>query len=218
MQTFRLDKTGFPMLWVEPIDAYIHWLPITKIQIEYFLCAITESSFDATWYDTILSLNRRISPAHIRANNYWQAFLTGIIPSEAQRFTRWCGEGYEIPSLDDWFTAYKSLKAMSPKASPEMGKLRDRTQTLISNLGSASKVASRDVENEYTLADQMLMRMGVMEWVELPEHRNRWGGMGETFPDFHGDLFTPDNGNPRLPINPENKRLSYYGFRLLWRP
>lgn len=218
MKTFKLDKTGFPMLWVEPINAYMHWLPITKIQIEYFLCAITDSSFDATWYDTVLSLNRRISPAYIRSDNYWQAILTGIVPLEAQRFARWCGEGYEIPSLDDWFTAYKSLKSMTPKASPEMGELRNRTQALLTKLDFASESATRDAGYERTLADQLLMRMGVMEWVALPEHRNRWGGMGETYSKFHGDLFTPDYGQPKLPNNPENTRLSYYGFRLIWRP
>ena len=217
---FRLDPTGFPMVWVDAIDAYMHWIPATKIQFEYFLCAAPDSYFDATWYDQVLHLNPRVTPKSIRGNNYWKAFLSGIKPSEVQRFARWCGEGYTIPSLQDWFTAYQSLKSLPPEESAidNMGDLRERVRSLLTQLDSASQVALRNVGYERTLADQMLMRMGVMEWVESNSQHYQWGGMGETYPKFHGSLFTPDHGQASIPNKPEDDILFYYGFRLIWRP
>jgi hypothetical protein len=217
---FELDRTGFPMVWVEAINSYMSWLPITKIQFEYFLCAASDSHFNANWYDNILYLNPRVSPKNIRATNYWNAILTGIMPDEVQRFARWCGEGYSIPTLEEWFTAYKTLKALPPEPPgliDNVGNLRERTRLVLSNLESANRTALIEVDYDRTLADQMLMRMGVMEWVECRDQRARWGGMGSTASRLHGNLFTPDYGQPSLPTNPDKDRLHYYGFRLIRR-
>lgn len=216
----RSDATGFPMVWVDSIDAYLHWIPVTKIQVEYFLCAAPDPYFDAKWYDEILYLNPRVSPKNIRSHNYWNAFLSGIMPEEVQRFARWCGEGYSIPSLQEWFSAYEILKrlpAQPPTVIDQMDRLTDRVRLLLTNLDSASRTALAEADYERTLADQMFLRMGVMEWVECRDHRSRWGGMGETAPRFHGSLFSPDYGQASNPNNPDKDRLYYYGFRLLWR-
>ena len=218
---FELDRTGFPMVWVDAINAYVHWIPVTKLQFEYFLCAAPHSHFDASWYDEVLFLNPRVAPNEIRASNYWNAFLTGIMPSEVQRFARWCGDEYAMPTLKDWFTAYKALKALpaEPRSVIDsIGNLRERAQVVLARLDSASTIALKESGYERTLADQMLMRMGVMEWVECPSQHSRWGGMGQTFPSFHGSLFTPDHGRPNIPNNPEEERLNAYGFRLIRRP
>ncbi len=218
--TFKLDRSGFPMVWVDAIKAYMHWIPITKIQFEYFLCAAPDSHFDADWYEEVLSLNPRVTPKGIGAKNYWNAFLTGITSSEVQRFARWCGDRYTIPTLEDWFTAYKALKMLSPEPPgvvDSMGKVRERVRTVLTRLYSMSPTVLAEVGYEQTLADQMYMRMGVMEWVEGGAQGPQWGGMGETFPSFHGSLFSPDYGQPHAPNNPDEDRLYYYGFRLIWR-
>lgn len=217
---FELDKTGFPMLWVEPIKAYLHWLPVTKIQFETYMCAAPDSHFNAEWYDEILAMNPRISPSQIRLSNYWQAFLTGIKPSEVQRFARWNGEGYQIPTLEEWFESYKYLKSLPPEDDPisQIGGIKDRILKLITHLNDISPQVMREVGYTQSLADQMFLRMGVMEWIEGQNQQYQWGGMGETYPKFHGILFTPDHGQPRLPNNPEEYRLPYYGLRLIWRP
>lgn len=216
---WKLDRTGFPMLWVDSIQAYMHWMPATKIQFENFLGATSDSRFDATWYDEILAVNERITPDAIRLHNYWKAFLSGVRPSEVENFARWQGEGYAIPTIQDWFTAYKSLKASPPVSSPlePIEGLRPRIKTLLSRLDAATNSALKEAGYERTLADQMVMRMGVMEWVAIQNQRSRWGGMGETYPPFHGALFTPDHGQPSVPNNPEGERLRHYGFRLIWR-
>lgn len=219
---FELDPAGFPMIWVQAIDAYIHWMPATKIQFEYFMCSAPDSHFDARWYDEVLDLNPRAAAGDLRSTNYWNAFLTGITPSEAQRFANWCA-GSCIPSLDEWFTAYRALKAQPPLLDPlaamdSLG-LRDRTRSLLSRLESLGRSVTKEIGGyDRTLADQMLMRLGVMEWVECSSQRARWGGMGETHTTFHGSLQTPDHGQPMVPINPDVNRLGYFGFRLIRRP
>ena len=223
----KLDRAGFPIVWVQSIDAYLHWLPVTKIQFEFFLCAEPSAQFDAQWYDDILKLNPRVSSQAITASNYWGGFLSGILPSEAEQFARWCGPGYAVPTLDEWRKAYTFLKAqpVAPQAilhtlqQPGSPKLADRAQRLLTQLEAAQQRVWREVDfNPPSQADQMFMRMGVLEWVESSELRNRWGGMGQTHQRFHGGFFTPDHGQPSRPNDPENMRLHHYGFRLLWRP
>ena len=209
------------MIWVEEIEAYLHYLPVTKIQFELFLCETVDTDFDADWYQRVCQLNPRVTPSGVRSGNYWNSFLTGILPDEARRFARWCGEEYAIPRLETWFTAYKALKRREPETydwTRQLPDSTDRCRVLLSELEKASTAAIRDVGYERTLADQMLLRLGVLEWVEEPQEQIRWGGMGELLPAFHGLLFTPDHGQPARPSHADTDRLDHYGFRLLRRP
>src|SRR4051794_29027663 len=108
---FRLDdRTGFPMLHLPELNGYLHWLPVTKIQFEYFICDEPDDHFGEQWYAEIRRQNPRVSPNDVRAENYWHAFLTGITPQEARRFARWSGADYALPTLDEWCTAWQTLK------------------------------------------------------------------------------------------------------------
>lgn len=229
MATFdiQLDQVGFPLIWIESLNAYMHWLPVTKIQFEYFLCAEPDPQFDAQWYETLLKLNPRVSPQNLTNNNYWGALLSGILPAEAGHYARWCGTGYALPTLDEWRKAYNFLKTQPVQPQEILNqmkqqysqKLSERVLRLLTQLETIQPRIWRDAELKPTsLADQMLMRMGVLEWVESNELRNHWGGMGQTHARFHGSMFTPDHGQPSRPNDPENVRLHHYGFRLLWRP
>jgi hypothetical protein len=217
---FKADPTGFPMVWVDVIEAYVHWLPVTKIQFETFLCAAPDNHFDEDWYKEVCRMNERLSPGAIRSSNYWRAFLTGITPSEVQRFVRWCGEGYNIPTLEQWIEMYRSLKDLPPEP-PEIIKsmpgLNTRASLLLTKINEAARAACEAGDYRRGLAEQMLMRLGAMEWVRCRNQRSEWGGMGSTHPDFHGSLFNPDLGQPSIPVNAESKRLHHYGFRLVWR-
>lgn len=215
---FKYDPVGFPMIKVETINAYVHLLPVTKIQFEYFLCTITDSDFDSSWYDEILGLNPRVSPNDIKHSNYWKTFLTAIRPSEAKRFANWYGTGYKIPSLDEWYQAYKYFKEMDPISIDDIDgftNMRDRFKVLFKKLDIASLDAMNQMGYDRTLADQFLMRMGVVEWVQCSSSSRPWGGIGQPHPGFHGSLITPDTGQPVYPKNPEDDRLYYYGFRLI---
>ncbi len=215
--TFILDRAGFPMLWVEAIRAYIHWYPLTKIQAEYFLCSTTDSQFDEEWYDNLLYLNPRVTPTEISDNNYWNAFLTGILPHEAQQLAQWAQ--CSIPTLDEWLTAYRTLKQQPElnDAFAGMGDLSERTRTLLERVDAASRKVAAHEGLTRTHADQLLMRLGVMEWIDCPNSRVRWGGMGKPAKRFRGGLFSPDHGQPHELLDPETDRASYYGLRLIRR-
>lgn len=220
MLKWKVDRSGFPIVWVDKIRAYLHWLPVSKVQFEYFLCAATDGRFDDKWYDRILELNPRVTSASVRPRNYWQSFLTGILPEEAQRFARWCGEDYELPALSDWFDAYEFLRDQPPVEvnwQEELPEIKPRIHKLLDQVERVSVEIAAKTKVTRTLADQMMMRHGVMEWVELQGNRQSWGGMGQLVPDWVGLLFRPDKGVPVMPREPDIERIHYFGFRLLRR-
>lgn len=214
----RADPAGFPLLWIEPLSAYLHWVPVTKIGFEHFLCAEPDSRFDESWYQAICEFNPRISPRLARVGNYWGTLLSAITPPEAESFARWCGEGYRLPTLEEWMTAYRWLKARPPMddLSPLTVGRSERVRTLLQQLDTASTQAIREVGYTRTRADQMLLRMGVFEWVRCDDARGIWGAIGEPPPGFDPGLSTPDNGQAKRPVNPETNRIKNYGFRLIW--
>ncbi|HYU35638.1 MAG TPA: hypothetical protein VEW48_26075 [Thermoanaerobaculia bacterium] len=211
------DRAGFPLVWVEEIRSHIHWLPVTKIQLEHFLCEVGDSAFDAAWYDRILELNPRVSPREINERNYWKAFATGLRPAEAERFARWCGEDYALPTTSEWFAAYRALRDRSVSPPDWNGALQPRVRTLLARVREAWSRAGQNRSLPDTRAGHMLMRLGVLEWVEDAGNGQRWGGVGLPHPDFHGVLTNPDHGMPMRPLHPETDRLFYYGFRLVRR-
>ncbi|GAB4204684.1 MAG: hypothetical protein OHK0022_30060 [Roseiflexaceae bacterium] len=218
---FRTDRAGFPMVVIDTLDIAIHWLPLTKIQFEWFICSQTSETFDEAWYNEVTSRNPRISPSRVSSGNYWQAFLTDIRPSEAERFARWCGDSYSLPTLDQWLGAYEFLKTQQPVKGligtlEQQGlKLSERAKTLLEKLDAASEKGCKEAGYPRTLADQMFLRRGVLEWVAVRDARTQWGGMGLVNRNLHSIMINPDNGQPARPGQPELIRMHYYGFRLI---
>ena len=208
------DRTGFPLIWIDAIEAYVHWLPVTKIQFEYFICDIVDSRFDSHWYEQILARNPRISPQEIRPDNYWQALLTGITPVEAESFALWCGENYNIPKFDEWIKVYNTIKNTSPVLLPIFTRadMKPRVRILLEQLDA---IVHTSQKSELTLAHQMLMREGVMEWVRYDKSPINWDATGCPNRKFHSDMYNPDSGRPRGLSTLQ--RQSYLGFRLIRR-
>jgi len=100
-----LDSTNFPMMYIESGKFHIHWMPVTKIQFEYFLSSGSVTSFGSAWYEQVLDYNERVTPGLVTANNYWQSFITGITPMEIKAFAGWLGKEYDIPTHDEWNTS-----------------------------------------------------------------------------------------------------------------
>lgn len=211
------DRAGFPMVWCEQIRCHVHWLPVTKIQLEHFLCDITDSAFDADWYQSILDLHPRVSPREISERNYLRAFAAGLYPVEAERFARWCGEDYSLPTVSEWFTLYRAFRDLEAPPPEWNGAVAPRVCTLLSRTQDAWKRASKGRGLPDTRAGHMLMRLGFLEWVEDPGASQRWGGAGLPHPDLHSVLTNPDHGTPTRPLHPETNRLADYGFRLVRR-
>jgi formylglycine-generating enzyme required for sulfatase activity len=214
---YELDLKEFPMVMIEPAGLWVHWLPITKIQFERFLCETGDARYDAKWYSQVLDLNPRISPREIRQNNYWQAFLTGILPYEAESFARWIGEGYRLPTDVEWRQIWEAVKGQPAEELPAetvLTKLSERGRELLAQI---ERIGSTDGGGavERTVADQMLLRRGVMEWVEDQRNAQLWCGRGETSRRFHAALHRAEDPEPARPNEPTTRRLKQYGFRLV---
>lgn len=211
------DRTGFPLIRVGALD--LGWLPVTKIQFEQFLCETADARFGPRWYDELLSLNPRVAPHETEASNYWRSFVTGVLPEEAESFARWMGEDYCLPTLKEWNEAFDHLMRSEPliidwdEMLPHGSR---RCRTLLDRVLKAAAAAAKESAYEQWRADQMLMRLGVLEWVEVPGGQ-RWGGMGEVAPGLAGLLFDPTAGEPHRPYHPESERISFYGFRIVRR-
>lgn len=214
----HLDRTGFPMVWREEVAAYVHWVPVTKVQFEYFICDAPDAHFDSTWYDEILDLNPRVTPGEVSVGNYWRSFLTGLRPSEAQRFASWSGDGYRLPTDSEWSTLYGRLRAQPAETLSTLERLDTPNQRARTLLERFSHVAQASLQGQApSLASQMLFRFGALEWVQVGRPPAAWGLRGEPLPAFCGNLEVLDR--PAEPLGAtESTRYAAAGFRLLYNP
>ncbi|HVR11933.1 MAG TPA: hypothetical protein VMW75_28080 [Thermoanaerobaculia bacterium] len=214
---FEIDPTGFPLVWVEAIAAWMHWLPVSKLQLERCQRQAPGRGFDAAWYDHLLALNPHVAPAHVTSENYHRALLTGILPAEAQRFAALLGEGFAVPTLDEWLRAWSALDAMSAERGLPGAlahHLDEPVRTLMLRIDSALATTAARARRHRTLADQMLLRFGVLEWVERQGDPARWVGIGEPARLAPGVRVSPERG-PVVPDRPEAFRSYLFGFRLI---
>ncbi len=212
-----LDRTRFPMIWVNALEAYISYLPVTKIQLEYFLCDRPEPRFDQKWYERLLAANERISPGKIMSDNFFKVFATGISPSDAAMFAEWMGneteETYSLLTRNEWFDAFEELETkpalavenfLSPEQPARVGVLLTRIDAAVSKLKPADR----------RLVDSMLMRGGVFEWVSIEE--DQWGGAGMPNEQLKPGLINLAARRPKTPAQ-MNPAPAMYGFRLIKR-
>lgn len=217
----EFDRANFPMVWVESLEAYIHLLPVTKIQFEYFLWDSKQANLDQAWLDRIYTMNERITPKRVNKGNYWRAFFTGIAPSEAELFAAWCADSdedteYRLPSSEEWRKAYKEMQNQPaiPLDDPRLGRLAERTKTLLKQLVGSLP------ETPETLAEQMLFDGGVLEWVNGEgSYPTDYVGHGQTNRswDYSGQVLSRPYQPRTIPKGPTDMegRASYFGFRLL---
>lgn len=211
------DRTRFPMIWANNLGAYISYFPITKIQIEYFLCDRPEPRFDQKWYEVMLAANERISPTKLLDSNYHKVFATGIAPEDAASFADWLGNDLDVtlslPTSDEWFDTFAEFEKQRPISAAELltPEQPARIQTLITKMDAA---VAKCKPADRKLTDSMLMRDGVMEWVSVND--DQWGGAGDPKPDLGFGLTNPLHRKPKIPAT-RNPAPAFYGFRLIQR-
>lgn len=215
-----LDSTGMPMVWIEELGAFAHWLPLTKIQLEYFLCDRPTARYDDAWYRTILSLNPRSIPGRMGGSESLpNLFATGLIPDEVREIAEWYSIGadnkdYAVPTVEEWRIIRDS---MSRKTRPNIGdvadKMSERARRLIETVDAA---CLQRTPNAKSAADFMLMKGGgVREWTVCRNSPLGWGGMGKPNEALGGG-FIRETDEPHQPFD-TMRRSREYGVRLLRR-
>ncbi|MBZ0274577.1 MAG: TIR domain-containing protein [Anaerolineae bacterium] len=220
---FVLDSTGFPMIRVPTTSFYIHWMPVTKVQIEHFLTSVKDATFDSVWYSELLALNPRVTVGNINNRNYWNAITTGILPREARSYAAWCGPEYDMPTAEEWYFAFQLFNDLPQPTTTliehvaSLEGINFRAGLLVKKLGK-SLVSAKHFDEVIAIADQMMMRFGVMEYVYEDNQRNTFVGYGETNRSFFASLYSSSMGAPQRLVDPYGgARIAHYGFRLIKR-
>ncbi|MDZ4672559.1 MAG: hypothetical protein SH821_16985 [Phototrophicales bacterium] len=208
MYHFRFDSTGFPLIYIPTVNAYVHFLPITKIQIEYFMSATTEAMFDESWYTSLLSYSERVSPAQVNKSNFTHLFVTGILPREAQRFASWAGRGYSLLTSQEWRAIHDYAASAPPMGDivaeiSQVGALKPRVRAVLEAL---KKNTSNKIDS---LADQMHLTNGILDFVYEDEQQNAFVGHG-----YRSIVISPTDPQ-RLANSREGARIKNFGFRLI---
>ena len=203
-----LDTVGYPMIWIESIEAFVHLFPVGKAQFERFLSRANLQGSGDLWYAELLSLNPRASYRAHEAQPYEGLFLTGILPDEAVAFAQWMGEEYSLLCADEWCATYEWLQHHPSSAVPPS--LYDQ------GLSEDAYRIWEIIENElhpHNLLELALMSKGVMEWVtdNAAEGSDVYAGLGLPRDSFWPSVRT--SVDTVRPIRPE-RRLSCFGFRL----
>ena len=214
----QADPLGFPMAWIDEIQAYIHWYPVSKLQFETFLCDVLDEAFDARWYKEALARNPRVTASAISTANYWQAFMTGVSHEEAQRFARWYGDGYRLPRTSEWCTALRTFRGRAASKAPlpvPATFMNRRFRDLLHVLNEVSFAVCHTWEPS-DLAAAMLLDRGVLEWAVDSSGGDHAYGCGTPHPGFFPALKEP--GTPISPTSHDRLNCWPFGFRLVYDP
>jgi len=203
---WRLDLTGYPLVYVPPVRAYVHLFPVAKPQFECFLAEARLSGYGDTWYAALLGINPRISPAAVSSTNYEQLFVTGLLPDEVQAYIYWHGQGFGLLSSGQWLETSRWMETEGLSVLPA-----DLERDLAPTARQLWDGLLRELHPR-TLLDLSLMRAGVVEWVH--ESGRPCLGMGQPRqcfrPGYH-DVTQPYEPTPAM----LRCRSKFFGFRLM---
>lgn len=163
------EKTRFPMIVFHELPFAVSWLPMTRVQLEFFLSDVNDIRFDANWYiDIILKNNPRVSPNHVKQDNLSGVFATNLLLKEARRVASWYGHfggmPYDLPTKEQWEALYAVCEKSRPLSSDHIPKDIDpRAKSLLRRLNKQVSIQ--------TLADQMLLNSTLSEYIYREESR-----------------------------------------------
>jgi Sulfatase-modifying factor enzyme 1 len=186
--SFSLDpRTHFPLIEVPGQDFALFWMPVTKVQIEYFLSETIDGQFDRVWYHERLRNNPRTIPEKLTAQNLLHAFLTHITLYEARMFCRWYGKDFDLPTAEEW---HRTLHAFDQFAADPafvqqvlaLPGIHPRARLLIQSCENALPGYQRLRDaSERRLSHQLLLRSGMLEYVYQDPLHNLYGACGSQF-------------------------------------
>lgn len=199
---WRVDRSGYPLVYVEPLQRHVHLFPVTKAQFERFVADAAPAGWSDETYAEMLKMNPRVSFRAAVEADCIGLFLTAVKPEEANAFAGWLGGGYELPDERQWLACYDWL-GQQPVPTPPHGLSEDA-------LAVWQAVNAR--QHPRTLLELSLMPEGVREWVRTPSEK--YGGLGRParrFPTLSRDP------RRRVDVSTTAARHEAYGFRLLAR-
>lgn len=206
---WQLDATGYPLIFVKPLEAYVHLFPVTKPQFERFVATGKGHGMDDRWYEERDASNPRASYRNPDVPALERLLMTGVSTDEALAFSRWLGREYRLLSADDWINYYEWLGGNPAPAVPRgLAGRMSRDALAIWNI---VEVQLLDRRGPIDLRQLSLMRQGILEWVvELP-------GMYHALGDPAGDKSMRKFSEPVCLLGAEPRRRKNLGFRLRTR-
>lgn len=206
---WQVDAAGYPLIKVEPLNSFVHLLPVTKPQFEKFIASGRQQGFDDQWYSARLMMSPRASYRSQDLPTLEQLFMTGISTDEAGAFSKWLGREYRLLSAEDWAACYEWFGRQTEIAMPQ--DLSDRLSRDAQAIWEISEAQCQDRCRHPTLQDLSLLTQGILEWVV--ERPGRYCGLGEPA----SSKFQRKAFDPVQPLGPEPRRLTNLGFRLRTR-
>lgn len=204
---WKVDPSGYPLIYVEPLEAYVQLFPVSKPQFEKCIASDKHREFDDKWYEEILALNPRASYRSPDAPPRERLFMTGITPEEASAFGRWMGREYALLTAEEWRTCYEWFgeRAATPAPSDLLGRLSQDALAIWDTVEGQWL----DRHRQPSLRELSLMAGGVLEWVV--ERTGRHCALGEPAASKLQRRFD----EPLRPFG--SGRLKNLGFRLRTR-
>lgn len=205
-----LDKANFPLIWIEPIQAYIHLLPITKLQFENYIADYRYVQ-NAGFYLDAIKLNPRIPPYGFSVDNYWRLFVTGLTITEIRGFIGWEGSDFGLPSSEEWIKTNQYLCNIDSNEVLAKVKAERRinrfAKVILSKLDNIIKPKSA--------LDLSLQFNCFLEWVQSKGENNKYSVIGrpntQLFPMIQEKVLK------EIPVFDYERRTAHFGFRLINR-
>jgi len=202
---WQVDNSGYPLIFVDPLDAYIHLFPVTKAQFERFIASGRQADYGDEWYAELLALNPRISYRSPDIQVRERLFMTGITTDEAVSFGRWLGRDHKLLTAEEWSICYEWFAEQSAPSLPlELAERLSRDALAIWDI---VQVQWLDQRGQTNLQELSLMKQGILEWVV--ERPGRYCGLG----DPASSKLQRRQSDPVRPLG----RLRNLGFRLCAR-
>ncbi|MCA9904513.1 MAG: hypothetical protein KC547_11700 [Anaerolineae bacterium] len=205
-QQWALDPTGYPMIYVPPLNAFMHLFPVAKSQFEAFLAATPSPDRGDAWYTELLTINPRLSPWSASLVNYEQLLVTGLLPEETEAFAAFLGHDFRIPDVESWRAAYDWL------AQQEMSVLTAGLEYAMAPTARRMWHGLLATIHPGSLLELSLMQGGVVEWTTLPD--GRFVALGKPRDIFDPSFRDPLYDRPWEPTVPI-RRSKRFGVRLM---
>lgn len=191
----KLDRTGFPMVGLG--EVYISLFPVSKYQFERFNASVNtrKGGFPKKWYRAVCRANPGISWQDW-GETPWRLFMTGLNPTEINRFLKSLGPGYRLPSVDEWKT-FLDREVDVVKAKREI-------ETELSRLKPAPPVSCWLKNNLFPMMSEGMIEM-------VADDDGQYRALGRPWQSF-----LPNTWKPHQPrgLYQDRTRLGYVGFRL----